>query len=144
MKKKLIFIVIPLILLLISNTSNVYAQKKGVETETTINVNYPVLSYEYIEGTDDDGNPLGKVDLQIYDRKGQSNDFSYYEMNAKSRNNQPIKGQIKVIFYEELGGFNFRFTETMEERKRTPDGTTCLLLDETKLLPAHRVKFSNQ
>lgn len=117
------------------------AQKKGNDTEIQISVNYPVFSYEYIEGEDQDGNPLGKVDLQVHDRKGQTDDFNYHEMNAKSRDNQPLKGKLKVIFYEELGGFNFRLAETMEERNTPPNGTTCLLLEEVKLLPAHRVKY---
>lgn len=124
-------------------SSDAQAQKKGSNTETQINVNYPIISVIYEEGKDSQGNSLGMADLQIHDRKGQTNDVDFHRMDARSRNNDPISPFVKVVFMEELGGFNFRLTENMEERAREPDGINTLLIHYSKFLPATRIKFPN-
>jgi hypothetical protein len=118
------------------------AQKKGGETETSIEVNYPIFSVIYQEGEDADGNPLGMADLQIHDRKGQNNDVSLNRLDAKARGVDPISPKVKLIFMEDLGGYNFRFTENMEERQRPPDGVNVILVDWKVLLEAWRIKFN--
>jgi hypothetical protein len=119
------------------------AQKKDQQTETQISVHYPVFSVIYTEGEDADGNPLGMADLQIHDRKGQTNDVSINRLSARAHGNDPVSPKVKLIFMEELGGFNFRFAETMEERARVPDGVNTLLVDYRVLLEAWRVKYNN-
>lgn len=118
------------------------AQKKGGETETQIEVNYPIFSVIYQEGEDAEGNPLGMADLQIHDRKGQNNDVSLNRLDAKARGVDPISPKVKLIFMEDLGGYNFRFTENMEERQRPPDGVNVILVDWKVLLEAWRIKFN--
>lgn len=118
-----------------------HAQKKGLETEVQISVNYPVISVIYVEGLDSQGNNLGMADLQVHDRKGQTNDVDFHRMNARSRDNDPVSPHVKVVYMEELGGYNFRFTENMEERAREPDGINTLLLHYSQFLPATRIKF---
>lgn len=119
------------------------AQKKDAQTETAIPVHYPVFSVIYTEGEDAEGNALGMADLQIHDRKGQTNDVSINRLNARAHGNDPVSPKVKLIFMEELGGFNFRFAETMEERARVPDGVNTLLIDYRVLLEAWRVKYNN-
>jgi len=127
--------------LILSKDAN--AQKKGSETESQINVNYPIISVIYEEGKDSEGRSLGMADLQIHDRKGQTNDVDFHRMDARARNNDPISPFVKVVFMEELGGYNFRMTENMEERAREPDGINTLLIHYSSFLPATRIKFPN-
>lgn len=121
---------------------SVEAQKKNAETESVVSVNYPIFSVIYQEGEDADGQPLGMADLQIHDRKGQTNDVSLRRMSEKALGLDPVSPKVKLIFMEELGGFNFRFTENMEERQRPPDGVTVLLIDWRVLLEAWRIKYN--
>jgi hypothetical protein len=125
--------------LMLSSDAN--AQKKGAVVEAQINVNYPVISVIYEEGKDSQGNSLGMADLQVHDRKGQTNDVDFHRMDARARNNDPISPFVKVVFMEDLGGYNFRMTENMEERAREPDGINTLLIHYSKFLPATRVKY---
>lgn len=137
--KKLLLIV----LLAFTAVGTGYAQKKNSGTETQINVNYPVLSVIYTDGEDAEGLPLGMADLQIHDRQGQTNDLDYHRLVTLSRSGDPVSPYIKVVFMEELGGYNFRITENMEERARAVDGIKTLLIHRTALQPAMRVKFPN-
>lgn len=131
-----------LIALLAFTAITASAQKKGGETETNIAVNYPIFSVIYEEGEDANGDPLGFADLQIHDRKGQTNDVSINRLDAKARGLDPVSPKVKLIFMEELGGYNFRFTENMEERQRPPDGVNVILVDYRVLLEAWRIKFN--
>ena len=130
--------------LIVSTESSAQAKKKDSGTETSISVNYPIYSVIYTEGTDEEGNSLGMAPLQVHDRQGQTNDLDYHRMNARARENDPVSPYTKVIFMEELGGFNFRLAENMEERSRKPDGVNTLLVHSSQFLPAHRIKFPGQ
>lgn len=116
------------------------AQSKK-ETVSSVDVNAPTMSLIY-QVFDEQGNPLGTIDLQIYDRQRQLDDISIRRMNDQLRGNDPIRPKIKIIAMPEVGPAAFRLAESMDEISKPVDNKTVLLVDYTALLDAMRTKYS--
>jgi hypothetical protein len=140
MKKILILVGLTFVMLVISNIANGQT-KKGEETVTEITVATPTMSLIY-QVFDESGNPLGTLDLQIYDRKGQFDDINIRRMVDQVKGNDPIRPKIKLIALPEIDARSYKIAESMDEIYMEVDNRKVLLVDYMVLLEAMRVKYN--
>jgi len=133
--KKLILLFLTLGLL-----ASTYAQK-AKDTVSEVAVAAPTFSIIY-EVTDDAGEPLGALELQVYDRKLQTEGIQFKRLNDQVRGLDPIRPKVKLIHLPEVGGLAYKLAESLEEIRQPVDGVTVLLVDYMVLLEAKRTKYN--
>jgi hypothetical protein len=121
-------------------TVTAYAQKTK-DTVSEVAVAAPTFSIIY-EVTDDAGEPLGALELQVYDRKLQTEGIQFKRLNDQVRGLDPIRPKVKLIHLPEVGGLAYKLAESLEEIRQPVDGVTVLLVDYMLLLEAKRTKYN--